>query len=125
MSRQGSAESPSRRESHRVRTLSLFQVPFHPLRSGVAWCARVMPDILTIWACCSSLPDRFRLRSPTKCLAQILDGKRDAVYEAQQTSIKNHAQEAKVHRRAVNNWHVARVAAERELTTDMLGTQRK
>ena len=34
-------------------------------------------------------------------------------------------QEAKVHRRAVNNWHVARVAAERELTTDMLGTQRK
>ena len=30
-----------------------------------------------------------------------------------------------MHRRAVNNWHVARVAAERELTTDMLGTQRK
>ena len=25
----------------------------------------------------------------------------------------------------MNNWHVARVAAERELTTDMLGTQRK
>ena len=30
-----------------------------------------------------------------------------------------------MHRRAVNNWHVARVAAERELTTDMLGTQRR
>jgi hypothetical protein len=30
-----------------------------------------------------------------------------------------------VHRRAVKNWHVARVAAERELTTDMLGTQRR
>ena len=55
-----------------------------------------------------------------------LDPSCDTVYKlCLQAVLCRHLQEAKVHRRAVNNWHVARVAAERELTTDMLGTQRK
>ena len=87
-----------------VRRLLLFQISNDDLTLRTT----VLP-----WALSSSPPTQsYRWPTFHRLFTQI-------------TAAATILQVARVHRRAVHNWQVARVAAERELTTDMLGTQRK